>query len=451
MGNRSGALAPEVRPDTATDVLAAARAERTAADHAEARLCQLAVQWAVLHPVDSIHDPATFVVRGYGETEMALAGQGAPRIAEYAIPELAAALGLSTEAGKRFLGECLELRYRLPRLWARLTCGDLVAWKARLVARETTRLSVEAAAYVDRHLAPVAHQVKPTQLDRLVNEAIGRFMPHEVERLAAQSWDKRHVTVYEQLVSFTGTMTVAAELDIADALDLEAAVTAGAQQRADLGSTEPLDVRRAQAIGDLARGQHPLDLTTHDEDDTPPTPATPAIPKVSPRQVVLYVHLSDAALEGSDPVARLERADALVSVEQIRGWCHRPDTQVIVKPVIDLTTCTRSDTDTVPDRIKEKVGLRDRTCAFPWCTRPARRCDHDHTHPRSRGGATCTCNIAPLCRSHHRLKTHTPWTYTALDPGTYLWTSPHGHHYLRNTDGTTDVSPDRRRHQPPDT
>src|SRR3954447_25688173 len=248
------------RPDTAAGLLAAARAERTAADHAEARLCQLAVQWAIMHPVDSIHDTATYVVRGYGETDLALAGPGTPTVAEFAVPELTAALGLSTEAGKRFLGECLELRYRLPKLWDRLTAGDLVAWKARLIARETTRLSPEAAAYVDRHLAPVAHKVKPTQLDRLVNQAIGRFMPAEVERLAAASWDKRHVTVYDQLVSFTGTMTVAAELDIADALDLEAAVQAGAQQRADLGSTEPLDVRRAQAIGDLARGQTALDL-----------------------------------------------------------------------------------------------------------------------------------------------------------------------------------------------
>jgi hypothetical protein len=361
MGNSEVAVAPEVRPDTATDVLAAARDRRRTADLAEADLCQLAVQWAVLHPADSIHDPATYVVRGYGETEMALAGEGAPRIAEYAIPELAAALGLSTEAGKRFLGECLELRYRLPRLWARLTCGDLVAWKARLVARETTRLSPEAAAYVDRHLAPVAHKVKPTQLDRLVNEAIGRFMPAEVERLADASWDKRHVTVYEQLVSFTGTMTVAAELDIADALDLEAAVTAGAQQRADLGSTEPLDVRRAQAVGDLARGQTALDLRP----DQPGQPAQVSVPKAPPRQVVLYVHLSDAALEGSDPVARLERADALVSVEQVRAWCRRPDTHVMVKPVIDLNQCTWSNTDTVPDRIKEQVGLRDRTCVFP--------------------------------------------------------------------------------------
>ena len=53
--------------------------------------------------------------------------------------------------------------------------------------------------------------------------------------MAAESWDKRHVTVHDQLVSFTGTMRVEAELDIADALDFDAAVAAGAAQRLGLG------------------------------------------------------------------------------------------------------------------------------------------------------------------------------------------------------------------------
>ena len=172
-----------------------------------------------------------------------------------------------------------------------------------------------------------------------------------------------------------------------------------------------------------------------------------------PRQVVIYVHLSDGALTGHDPVARLERGDALVTVDQVRSWCRRPETQVIVRPVIDLNQCVAADTDDVPDRIKEHVAVRDRTCVFPWCTRPARSCDKDHIHPRSRNGPTCSCNIAPLCSSHHRLKTHTPWTYTALDPGTYLWSSPHGYHYLRDTTGTQDVTPDvsTDRRRPPDT
>jgi hypothetical protein len=35
-----------------------------------------------------------------------------------------------------------------------------------------------------------------------------------------------------------------------------------------------------------------------------------------------------------------------------------------------------------------------------------------------------------------------------LDPGTYLWTSPHGYQFLRDLSGTLDVSPDRRRPPP---
>jgi hypothetical protein len=64
-------------------------------------------------------------------------------------------------------------------------------------------------------------------------------------------------------------------------------------------------------------------------------------------------------------------------------------------------------------------------------------------------------NIAPLCRRHHRLKTHTAWAYLVLDPGTYLWTTPHGYQFLRDPSGTLDISADRPRprpyRDPPDT
>jgi hypothetical protein len=431
---------PETRPEAPGEVLRAVRVRRREADAAEAELLCLAVDWAVMHPAESIHDEATQRLRCFGETDLAVAGAGAPTIAEFCVAEFASAVGLSTEAGKRYLGEAVELRYRLPRLLQRVALGDLPAWRARLVARETIRLSVEAAAYVDRHVAPVAHKVRAAQLERLVAEAIGRFMPEELERLAAESWDKRHVTVHDQLVSFTGTMRVEAELDIADALDFEAAVAAGAEQRAECGSDEPLDVRRAQAVGDLARGQLALDLGRVDA----PRPSP------RPRQVVMHVHLSEAAVLADDPVAHLERGAALVTADQVRSWCGRPDSQVVVKPVLDLGACLEADSDEVPDRIVEQVALRDRTCVFPWCTRPARRCrpddhscDDDHVRPRAGGGVTCSCNLAPLCRRHHRLKTHSPWRYLVLDPGTYLWTSPHGYQFLRDRSGTLDVSPDR--------
>ncbi len=112
-----------------------------------------------------------------------------------------------------------------------------------------------------------------------------------------------------------------------------------------------------------------------------------------------------------------------------------------VKPVIDLHDHIETDTYAVPGALIERVSLRDRACVFPWCTRPARHCDTDHITPYNQGGATCDTNLAPLCRHHHRLKTHAGWTYTPIEPGIYLWSEPHGQHFLRTRDGTTDVTP----------
>ena len=76
-------------------------------------------------------------------------------------------------------------------------------------------------------------------------------------------------------------------------------------------------------------------------------------------------------------------------------------------------------------------------------------CDNDHPVPFSQDGPTCSCQIAPLCRRHHRLKTHGGWRYLITEPGSYVWTSPHGYHYLRDHTGTLDVSRDQHRCQPP--
>jgi hypothetical protein len=56
------------------------------------------------------------------------------------------------------------------------------------------------------------------------------------------------------------------------------------------------------------------------------------------------------------------------------------------------------------------VRTADTFCVFPGCRVRAWHCDIDHRRPYDhdnpgRGGATCTCNLASLCRRHHRLKT----------------------------------------------
>ena len=267
-------------------------------------------------------------------------------------------------------------------MWARVTAGDLVAWKARRIARATILLSPEAAGFVDRHVAPIAHRVRLAQLDRLVEEAIDRFMPEETERRRKAAADGRSFTIGTSQTTLEGTADVWGTLDVADALDLDAAVSAGAQTLKALGSTESLDVRRAQAVGALARRQLAFDLSADKADGVGDRPAGQAGQPRKPRQVVLYVHLAEAAIRGeSGGVGRCENTRTPVTVEQIRGWCANPDAEVVIKPVIDLDEHHHVEAYEVPDRIAEQSILVNHSCVFPWCTRSARSCDSDHIEP----------------------------------------------------------------------
>jgi hypothetical protein len=84
--------------------------------------------------------------------------------------------------------------------------------------------------------------------------------------------------------------------------------------------------------------------------------------------------------------------------------------------------------------LRHLVDTRQRTCAFPGCRRPAARCDDDHTIPYDQGGLTCECNLAPLCRRHHRAKQTYGWHLEQTQPGHLTWTLPHGRTYHAKPD-----------------
>jgi hypothetical protein len=80
-------------------------------------------------------------------------------------------------------------------------------------------------------------------------------------------------------------------------------------------------------------------------------------------------------------------------------------------------------------RLRHLVEARTPTCSFPGCRRQASRCDHDHTLPYEAGGRTCECNLAPLCRRHHRCKQTQGWTLEQPSPGVLIWITPAGRRY----------------------
>ncbi|WP_432476394.1 DUF222 domain-containing protein [Nocardioides sp. GXQ0305] len=440
---------------TPASVLATVRAERAAADAAEARLLGAAAEWADLHPPESIHDAATFWVRGF-EAEDQVAGDGCPLVAEFCAAELGAALGTSTTAAKRLIGHALELRHRLPRLWRRVHAGDLPAWRARRVAETTIHadLTPEAAAYVDRMVAPFAHRTGPAVVDRLVAEAIARttrpVLAEHPDDPAPSVPDTRHVTIHDQDVAYAGTVLLEAELDLADALDLDHAVRRGAESLQALGSDASLDARRAEALGDLVRRQLALDLGG----------ATAGGRLPAARRLDLHVHLAASVVADTgtvtfDPLARLEEGQRQVLLDQVKEWCAHTHTQVVVRPVLDLAAHLSAPGYEPGEELREQVVQRDRTCLFPWCSRPARRCQVDHVVPYDHadpdaGGKTESPNLAALCVHHHRLKTHGGWSYVMPEPGVAVWRSPQGHHYLRDHTGTEALpepgaDPPRRR------
>jgi hypothetical protein len=82
-----------------------------------------------------------------------------------------------------------------------------------------------------------------------------------------------------------------------------------------------------------------------------------------------------------------------------------------------------------PATLQHLIRVRQQACAFPGCRRPASQCDLDHTTPFQRGGLTCECNLAPLCRRHHEAKQAPGWGLEQSSPGVLTWTIPSGRSY----------------------
>ena len=242
---------------------------------------------------------------------------------------------------------------------------------------------------MDAQVAPFAHRIGIAALERLIAEAIARFMPDKAAEDAEKAADGRHFTIDHQQVSFGGTSQITGELDLADALDLDTAVAKGAQRAAGAGidglpRRTPLDRRRADR-------PQPARPRPHRRDATQRRSHHPSGHGPKPRQVVLHVHLSETAITGTSDgleLARVENQRRILTADQIRTWCANPDTEVIVKPVIDLNEHIHVEGYEVPDRLREQVTLRDHTCVFPWCTRSARKIDADHVIPYAEGGTT---------------------------------------------------------------
>ena len=177
-----------VTPLTATEVIDRVQTARTFAHQCEVEQLDLAVQWALLHPCTDEYPAGWEDPRMLSLTPAPLAGPGTPLVDEYAPASLAAALGLTLDAGRALIADALELTYRLPRLWDLVVAGLVEVWRARQISRETHDLSVETVAYADRLITAVPAKVRLVDASRLVNEARLYFDPTVPSLMRSTSW-----------------------------------------------------------------------------------------------------------------------------------------------------------------------------------------------------------------------------------------------------------------------
>jgi hypothetical protein len=85
-------------------------------------------------------------------------------------------------------------------------------------------------------------------------------------------------------------------------------------------------------------------------------------------------------------------------------------------------------------KLRHLLAVRNPTCTFPGCRRPAAWCDNEHTVPFDQGGRTCECNCGPMCRPHHNTKQQPGWRLDQPVPGTFVWTAPSGRQYVSYPD-----------------
>jgi hypothetical protein len=239
------------------------------------------------------------------------------------------------------------------------------------------------------------------------------------------------------------TSSVHAAVDTADAIFLDATLDRLADVLAERGDARCKDHRRAVALGVLATPALALSLLgVHTRRGLGPDHQ---VPEVTARMVrssapvaQVYVHVSDESLASGQGVARVERLGPVLVDQLARIVGHA---RIRVTPVVHLGDVEPAvDQYEIPDRVRQRVVLRDPWEAFPYSSRESRGLDLDHTNPYRTGqpGQTRPSNLGPLTRRAHRAKTHAGWQMIQTEPGVFWWRTGLGQIVRVGPDGTTD-------------
>ena len=303
---------------------------------AERRKLRFAQRWAALHPATVDTGREEWGNAGRLDCAEAIGGEGTPLVAAFSAEPFAAALGVSTASALNLISAALDLTHRLPRVWALVEALEVPAWKAKLVARRTHGLSVEAAAYVDAELAPILGTRGAPTIERVVAEAIARFHPEELaeaEQVGKAAWDVQvqHPGVGE----WAGTSWLDACADTLDLTKFGDMVADIARRLGEAGDPTPSSSAAPKHSGSWPTCTRARTWTSSSPPSSPQRRGSARrrsrrrVPLRRAgsrgRDLQLYVHLTAGALTNADRRARGRARPRSATVAQIEtGWPGTP-------------------------------------------------------------------------------------------------------------------------------
>lgn len=318
--------------------------------------------------------------------------------------QVAVCLAVSARSADHLLEDAAGLMNR-PQVWDALFEGVIDLPKARLIIDLLDRfaglpraaLEADAIGYAGSH---TAHQLRK-HLQRLTCDG------DPDEKLRDRAVDARGVWLYP---AGHGMVDLAARLSAEHAEILFQRLTQLAQ-----ADTCPDPYGQGQARSLAQRRADALAGFLHDTTQV---------------KVQVDVTISADTLIGDDHRDALLGKHGPVPAALARHLAWSPDARwrrLVCDPLTGALTDCNAKTYKIPDRVKRAVRLRDRTCRFPGCTRPAEYTDTDHIVAWAAGGKTNAVDLAGLCRRPHLVKTHSAWKVRHrpdLTSHELTWTGP---------------------------
>lgn len=353
--------------------------------------------------------------------------------------ELVGLLRVPENTALNLLSESRFLVNELPATIAALHEGEISYQHARVIVDNGSSVPAEALAEFEDALLGPAKELTVAQFKRVANR--------QREREHPESIGERHVAAVKERSVWLepaddGMAVVGARLaaEVAHAIyDRLTHIGLGQPKGAGSGGDgdggrgdgsdsssdeRSLSQKRADAFADLLLTGDTCAATLEGAAGPRPDVGHGIRPRVLvtvPVMTLLGRSDEPANLEGYGPIDPDTARDLAA---------HAPSfSRILVHPVTSAVLDYDRTTYAVPSDLRTVLRVRDETCRAVGCNRSVENCDADHTDDWALGGATALTNLAMLCQTHHRVKTHTRVRMRNLPNGDIEWTAPSGRVY----------------------